>query len=344
MTSPMPVSSAAPVAALPLAPLGHGIFALDSGYVRTRFDAVHLMVEAGRAAIIDTSTRHCVPQILAALAALGLEPADVDWVILTHVHLDHAGGAGTLMAALPSARLVVHPRGARHMIDPSKLWQATCEVYGTAEAEQMYGRVDPIDATRVVEATDGHVLTLAGRRLRCIDAPGHARHHIVIHDEASGWVFAGDSFGISYREFDVAGRAFAFPSSTPVQFEPEVLCQTIDRMLALNPEAILLTHYSLVRDVPRIGATLKRLTQRYAQIGLLHEHAGTERTARIRADLAHLLSTELRAHGVTLDDARVSELLSLDVPLNADGIVSWLDARSRRSPTPPPPGPSSPSP
>jgi hydroxyacylglutathione hydrolase len=157
-------------------------------------------------------------------------------------------------------------------------------------------------------------------------------------------VFAGDSFGISYREFDVEGRPFAFPSSTPVQFEPEVLCQTIDRMLALAPEAILLTHYSLVRDVPRIGATLKRLTQRYAQIGLVHAHAGTERTARIRADLAHLLSTELRAHGVTLDDAQVSELLSLDVPLNADGIVSWLDARSRRSPTPPQPGPSSPSP
>lgn len=344
MTPPTQSSSAANDAALPLAPLGHGIFALDSGYVRPRFDAVHLMVEAGRAAIIDTSTRHCVPQILAALAALGLEPADVDWVILTHVHLDHAGGAGTLMAALPSARLVVHPRGARHMTDPSRLWQATCEVYGTAEAEQMYGRIDPIDASRVLEAADGQVITLAGRRLRCIDAPGHARHHIVIHDESSGWIFAGDTFGISYREFDVEERAFAFPSSTPVQFEPEVLCETIDRIMALEPEAVLLTHYSLVRNVPRIGATLKRLALRYAQIGLLHEHAGRERTTRIRTDVAHVLLTELRAHGVTLDDARVSELLSLDVPLNADGIVSWLDSRSRRSPTPPQPVPSSPSP
>jgi len=344
MNPPRPSSSASPPANPPLAPLGQGIFALDSGYVRARFDAVHLIVEAGRAAIIDTSTRHCVPLILSSLSALGLEPADVDWVILTHVHLDHAGGAGTLMAALPSARLVVHPRGARHMVDPSRLWQATCEVYGLAEAEQMYGRIDPIDATRVMEVTDGQVLSLAGRRLNCIDAPGHARHHIVIHDEASGWIFAGDSFGISYREFDVAGRAFAFPSSTPVQFEPEVLCQTIDRMLALEPEAILLTHYSLVRDVPRLGATLKRLTHRYAQIGLEHEHAGSERAARIGSDLARLLLGELRAHGVTLDDARVSELLALDVPLNADGIVSWLDSRSRRSPTPPPPSPSPPSP
>jgi hydroxyacylglutathione hydrolase len=329
---------------LPLAPLGHGIFALDSGYVRPRFDAVHLVVEAGRAAIIDTSTRFCVPQVLAALAALGLEPADVDWIILTHVHLDHAGGAGALMAALPSARLVVHPRGARHMIDPSKLWQATCEVYGTPEAERMYGSIDPIPVHRVVEAADRLEVRLAGRVLQCFDAPGHARHHIVIRDEASGWIFAGDTFGISYREFDVDGRAFAFPSSTPVQFEPEVLCRSIDMMLALEPEAILLTHYSLVRDIPRLGATLKRLTRRYAQIGLDHEHAGDARTETIRADLTRLLTTELRAHGVSMDDTQLLDLLALDIPLNADGIVSWLDARSRPSPRPQPPVPSSPSP
>jgi hydroxyacylglutathione hydrolase len=328
---------------LPLAPLGHGVFALDSGYVRARFDAVHLMVEAGRAAIIDTSTRFCVPQVLAALAALGLEPRDVDWVILTHVHLDHAGGAGALMAALPAAQLVVHPRGARHMIDPSKLWQATCEVYGAPEAQRMYGGIEPVAAHRVVEATDGLELRLAGRLLQCFDAPGHARHHIVIRDEASGWIFAGDTFGISYREFDVDGRAFAFPSSTPVQFEPEVLCHTIDRVLALEPEAVLLTHYSLVRDVARIGATLKRLTRRYAQIGLHHQHAGAERGALIKTDMAQLLTAELREHGVVMDDAALLGLLALDIPLNADGIVSWLDAQSRPSPRPQPPAPSSPS-
>ena len=315
---------------LPLSPLGQGIFALDSGYIRERFDAIHLIVEAGRAAIIDTGTRHSVPRVLEALGALGLEPADVDWVMLTHVHLDHAGGAGTLMAALPSARLVVHPRGARHMVDPARLWQATCEVYGEAEAERMYGRIEPIAAERVVEATDGLELALAGRALQFIDAPGHARHHVVIRDSASGWLFAGDTFGISYREFDVDGRAFAFPSSTPVQFEPEALCATIDRMLALNPEAVLLTHYSVVRDVKRIGATLKRLTCRYAEIGLAHQQAGAARAERIRGDLGVLLVDELLAHGVSFSEARIRELLALDLPLNADGIVSWLDARSRR--------------
>jgi len=311
-------------------PVGHGIFSLDSGYIRDRFDAVHLIVEAGRATIVDTGTRHSVTRILAAIAALGLEPGDVDWVVLTHVHLDHAGGAGTLMAALPSARLVVHPRGARHMIDPTRLWQATCDVYGAANAERMYGKVDPVPAARVIEAGDGLEIRLAGRLLQCFDAPGHARHHVMVRDEASGWIFAGDTFGISYREFDVDGRAFAFPSSTPVQFEPEVLCNTIDRMLALEPEAILLTHYSAVRDVQRIGDTLKRLTRRYADIGLAHQSAGQARASNIQSDLTALLIAELRAHGVTLPEHQVLDLLALDLPLNAEGIVSWLDARSRQ--------------
>lgn len=218
-----------------LKPLGYGIFALDSGYVRPAFDAIHLIVEAGRAAIVDTGTSHALPRVLAALADLGLEASDVEWVILTHVHLDHAGGAGALMAALPRARLAVHPRGARHMIDPAKLWEATCAVYGEAAAIRMYGAIQPIAAARVVQTADLSHIDLAGRTLLCLDTPGHARHHMVIRDEASQWIFTGDTFGISYREFDVAGRAFAFPSSTPVQFDPDALIASIDRMLALAP-------------------------------------------------------------------------------------------------------------
>ncbi|MEZ5729842.1 MAG: MBL fold metallo-hydrolase [Burkholderiaceae bacterium] len=119
---------------------GHGVFAVDSGYVRPGFDAIHLIVEAGRAAIVDTGTSHSVPRVLAALDALGVAPGCVDFVVLTHVHLDHAGGASALMRALPEARLTVHPRGARHMIDPTRLWQATCAVYGREAAEALYGR------------------------------------------------------------------------------------------------------------------------------------------------------------------------------------------------------------
>ena len=124
---------------------GHGIYALDSGYFRDEFDAVHLVVEAGRVAVIDTSTQYAVPRILGALSALGLGPDAVDWILLTHVHLDHAGGAGALLRHCPNARVTVHPRGSRHLIDPSKLWAAVCEVYGKPMAEKEYGGLDPID-------------------------------------------------------------------------------------------------------------------------------------------------------------------------------------------------------
>ena len=129
-------------------PLGHGIYAIDTGFQRPQFDAAYLMVEAGRAAFIDTGTNHAVPRLLAALGDLGLGPEAVDWVIPTHVHLDHAGGVGLLMQSLPQARLVVHPRGLRHLIDPTALYMGAKAVYGEAEMQRSYGRLVPVPAER----------------------------------------------------------------------------------------------------------------------------------------------------------------------------------------------------
>ncbi|MCP5266514.1 MAG: MBL fold metallo-hydrolase [Burkholderiaceae bacterium] len=311
---------------------GHGVFAVDSGYVRPGFDAIHLIVEAGRAAIVDTGTSHSVPRVLAALDALGVAPGCVDFVVLTHVHLDHAGGAGALMRALPEARLTVHPRGARHMIDPTRLWQATCAVYGREAAEALYGEIVPIDPQRVLETGDGASVTVAGRTLEFLDTPGHARHHVTIRDSATGHLFAGDTFGVSYRELDVAGRPFVFPSSTPVQFDPDALQRSLARLLALAPEAVYLTHYSKRGDVARLGADQQALIERYAQIALSHADAGDARRSGIAAELRALLLGAARAHGVTLDDARILALIGADIELNADGLVDWLDARERSKP------------
>ncbi|HET7930402.1 MAG TPA: MBL fold metallo-hydrolase, partial [Rhodanobacteraceae bacterium] len=189
----------------------HGIHVIDTGFQRPRFDAAYLIVENGRAAFVDCGTMHALPRMLAALAEAGLTAESVDWLILTHVHLDHAGGAGALMACLPNARLVVHPRGARHMIDPSKLWAGATAVYGDEEMRRSYGELLPVPAERVVQAPDGYAVDLAGRSLRCLDTPGHAKHHNAILDERSGCVFSGDTFGLSYREFDTANGAFIIP-------------------------------------------------------------------------------------------------------------------------------------
>jgi hydroxyacylglutathione hydrolase len=303
----------------------HGIHVLDAEYVRPGLAAIHLMVQDGHAAIVDTGTNRAVPRVLEALAGLGVAPAAVDYVIVTHVHLDHAGAAGALLAACPEARLVVHPKGARHMIDPAKLVQGSIAVYGEATFRELYGDIVPVPAERVIEAADGHSLDFRGRRLTFLDTPGHARHHFCIHDAPSNGIFTGDTFGISYREFDVDGRPFIFPTSTPVQFEPEALHASIDRLLALRPAAAYLTHYGRVTGLDALAADLHAQIDAMVALARRVADTGAERHARLRDGIEAMLLERLRRHGCALDAARARELLANDVELNAQGIGVWLD-------------------
>ncbi|WP_420467257.1 MBL fold metallo-hydrolase [Panacagrimonas sp.] len=307
----------------------YGIHSLDSGYVRPRLDAIHLIVHEGRAAFVDTGTGHSVPLMLAALAHLGLEVDAVDYVILTHVHLDHAGGAGRLMQHLPRARLVVHPRGAPHMIAPAKLWAATVAVYGEERARHDYGELVPVARERVTEATDGFAVELAGRRLSFLDTPGHARHHICVHDHHAHALFTGDTFGLSYRELDRGGRAFIFPTTTPTQFDPEALRASVDRVLACSPRAIYLTHYSEITDIARLGADLHRLIDAHETLGLQWAQCDdrAQREAGLTAGVHRIVVDEARRSGS--DEALWVETFVNDIPLNAQGLGAWLDYRNK---------------
>ncbi len=308
----------------------HGISAIDTGYERPMFDASHLIVERGRAAFVDTGTAFSVPALLGVLAHKGLAPEAVDWVIVTHVHLDHAGGAGALMRRLPNAKLVVHPRGARHMIDPAALIAGAAAVYGEETLRRTYGEIVPVPAARVVEAPDGFTLELAGRALVCLDAPGHARHHFVVYDARSRAFFAGDTFGVSYRELDSVQGAFIVPTTTPVQFEPEALRAAIERLLAFEPQAMFLTHYSRVTDVPRLAADL--FAQIDAMTALARAADGApDRHARLVEALAALYLERAAAHGCPLEPARVRALLAPDIELNAQGLEVWLDRQKPAS-------------
>jgi len=306
----------------------HGISAIDTGFFRPRFDASHLIVEDGRAAFVDVGTTHSVPRLLDALANKGLATADVDYVLLTHVHLDHAGGAGTLMRELPNARAIVHPRGARHMIDPAQLIAGATEVYGAEEIERSYGDIAPIAADRVEVAHDGHVVELAGRPLRFLDTPGHARHHFCIYDERSRAFFTGDTFGLSYREFDTDNGEMILPTSTPVQFEPDALKRSIERMLGCAPQQMFLTHYSRVGHVERLAGDL--FEQIDAMVAIARRHASDPaRHARIAADLANLYIARAAAHGCAFGPERVRELLAMDIEVNTQGLEVWLDRAAR---------------
>ena len=307
--------------------LGHGIYAIDTAFHRDHFDAAYLLVHGGRAAFIDTGTNYAVPRLLATLTALNIAPAAVERVIPTHVHLDHAGGAGLLMSKLPNARLLVHPRGAPHLIDPAKLWAGATAVYGAEEMARSYGSLVPVPAERVDISSDGMHIELAGRPLLLADTPGHARHHHCIWDATSrGW-FTGDTFGLSYREFDTAAGPWIVPTSTPVQFDPPALRASIERLLSFEPDCMYLTHFSRVGsggDVPRLGRLLLDLLAELSALGRSLQHVEGRHDALKRGQLGIFLRS-LHAHGCALTPAQIAELLAIDLELNAQGMAVWLD-------------------
>ena len=304
-----------------------GITAVDTEYLYPGHAAAHLVMQDGRAAFVDVGTNDSVPYLLAALRALGLEPGAVDYVLLTHVHLDHAGGAGRLMRALPNARCVLHPRGAPHMIDPARLIAGSRTVYGPERFERLYGRIEPIEAGRVHVTRDGERLRLAGREFEILHTPGHALHHQVFVDLAHRGIFTGDTFGISYRELDSPAGAFIFPTTTPTQFDPAQLRASVERLLAYAPQAMYLMHYSRVTEVPRLGASLLEqiaALERIARDGA----AAPDRSAAIRDGMWQLWLERAHRHGCPLEDARLAQLLEGDLELNTQGLVHWLDTRA----------------
>lgn len=305
---------------------GNGIYAVDSGYTGPDVAAIHLIEQGGRVALVDTGNNESLGPVREALAELGLGAEAVDFVLLTHIHLDHAGGAGAFMAAFPNAQLVVHPRGARHMAEPSKLFAGVSAVYGPQRARELYGELIPVPTERIVEATDGRVLDLGGRAIRVFDTPGHARHHVCYFDTLSRSFFTGDTFGLSYRQFDVAGRPSIFPTTTPVQFEPEAMHDSIRRMEAEQPAAMYLTHYAQVTDVPRLAADLHRLIDAHVAIAKRHAGAGDARKLLIENDIWALVGEEAQRQGWTLPEAEWRRILALDVELNAQGLDVWLQA------------------
>ena len=216
------------------------------------------------------------------------------------------------------------------MIDPAALYEGALAVYGQEEMDRSYGKLLGVPAQRVTSTSDGMKLSMAGRTLEFIDAPGHARHHHCIWDQASrGW-FTGDTFGLSYREFDTALGAWIMPTSTPVQFEPEALRESVQRMLARDPRSMYLTHFGRVQDVQRLGALLLSLIDETVALAKSLD-ASPHRHAMLKQGLDALYVRSLRDHGCAMNEQQVRELLALDVELNAQGIGIWLDREKRKA-------------
>jgi len=301
-----------------------GIHSIDTLYVRPGLDASHLIIQDGHAAFVDTGPSSGVPQLLAALDRLDVAPEQVDYVLLTHVHLDHAGGAGLLMESLPKARAVIHPRGARHLIDPAKLVAGSIEVYGEDKFHELYGEIVPIAEERVLIAEDGLRVSLPGREFELIHTPGHALHHYSVIDRSAQVIFPGDNFGISYRDFDTSKGEFIYPTTTPVHFDPDAMHATIHRLMSYKPQAMYLTHFGRVNELERLAADLHECVNAFVAIARKHEDE-PNRGARIRKAMFDFLSERLERHGFEAHSARLHQLLDIDVELNSQGLEVWLD-------------------
>lgn len=304
--------------------LGSGIHLVDANYIKPGLAALYILVQQGQAAIIETGTVHSVPLILDTLEALGLAKEDVAYIMPTHVHLDHAGGAGALMEQCPNANLVIHPRGARHMIDPSKLIAGAVAVYGEHRFHELYGEIRPVQAERIIEAPDNFEVDFNGRVLRFLDTPGHARHHVCIYDRTSQGIFSGDTFGLCYRELDTPDGAFPLATTTPVQFDPDAMLVSIDRLMALEPESIYLTHFGRIRPTASYVNRLKGTITRFTTIAWREREPQQNRQWRIEQAMMDELLNSLSALQCETPRDVCEQILRYDVHLNAQGLDVWL--------------------
>ena len=283
------------------------------------------LVEGPQPALVETGAQTSVGTVVQALAGAGVGPRDLRWVVVTHIHLDHAGGVGDVAQAFPEATVVVHEKGARHLVDPARLISSATRVYGPL-LDDLYGRMVPVDAGRVAAASDGLTLDIGGgRRLRMVDSPGHAQHHQAVLDEQSGTLLVGDAVGVRLPE---AGAVH--PATPPPDFDLEQAVASLHRFHALRPSRLVLTHYGPVADpeatLLEAEETLHRWVETAERVLRDAPGAGVEELA---AALAEADSTPPGA----VPEAVRSRLEVLNgLRSNAAGILRYLERRAPAGP------------
>lgn len=297
--------------------MAHTRVTVDADVV-PRFTACYLRLAEGACAFVEAHTAHALPKLLAALDAAGRRPEDVQWVIVTHAHLDHAAGAAALLAACPRATLLAHPRAARHLVDPAKLVAGATAVYGEARFRELYGEVSPIPAERVRALDDGASFELGSATLRVHHTAGHANHHFVVDDPATDTVFTGDTFGLVYPDLQRAGR-FVLPSTSPTNFDAPEARRSLERVLGLGRRFVAPTHYDAWEGAPSLAAQLRRFLDRaeaWVDEAARTDDAEAPLVAGLEAKWWAAVAEEAPAFGEA-----ERRLLALDVRLNAQGLA-----------------------
>ncbi len=282
------------------------------------------LIAAERPAIVDPGAAHSAPIWLEALAALGISPAEIAYVIVTHIHLDHAGGAGMLLRHLQRAQVVVHRNGARHLVDPSRLVASARGVFGE-NLEAYFGLPEPVAEPRLLVPEDGSELDLgAGHRLRFYDAFGHARHQHMILDTGSGSLFSGDEFG---KRVVAIADDYLLPETVPTQFDPEAMGRSADLLLTLRPEAVLFAHFG--RCPLSAEAISRRLREQVPAFVALGRADGQALSwEQVRARLVGHVRRDLAARGIAWTPA-VEHELAEEMAVWSQGIADYHERRRR---------------
>jgi len=304
-----------------------GIYCIDADYYKPLLASIHLIRSKDRIAIIDSGTNYSIPQVSNLLTQLGLNYLHVDYIILTHIHLDHAGGASELMHLCKNAQLVVHPKGANHMSDPSKLIAGTKAVYGESQFKKLYGEIKPIQQDRIIQSEDEQKLNLAERVLTLIHTPGHANHHHCIIDHESKSIFTGDTLGVSYQALKNATHSFVMPTTTPVQFDPQAMHESIEKVMSYNPETLYLTHYSALTPSARIIAGLHEQIDDFVMLTDKVDESDEDFIPALEHELTEYLVRRCLNEIDTINESTAREWISLDAKLSAQGLAFWHQNR-----------------
>jgi len=299
--------------------LSHDILCLDANYVAPGLACFYLVRSGDDYAVIETGTANSLPVLQQCLQEEGVAPSQLRFVVPTHAHLDHAGGAGAIMEAYPEATLLAHPSALRHLVDPERLVSSSMQVYGEDAFLRLYGEIIPVPAERARPLADGEAFQLGDRELVARHTPGHANHHLCLWDKrSSGW-FTGDMFGVSYRAFRFSSGNFVMPSTTPTQFDPDAFDRSLNALADVNPVRLYLTHFG---ELPFSKDSLELLRQQVRDYAAIATRVGSD---------VGLLTEELQRYtlsklGEFVSDAEalsVGEQLDADIGLNAQGLSIW---------------------
>ncbi|MGA3215366.1 MAG: MBL fold metallo-hydrolase [Acidimicrobiales bacterium] len=302
---------------MPTTDLAPGVIEIDTLLGGWQKITAGYLLQAQRPVLVETGSQSSIKVVLASLAELGVGAKDLASVVVTHIHLDHAGGVGDIARAFPEAKVYVHANGARHLVDPSRLVRSAALVYGPL-LDTLFGRLDATPAERVHVLGDGEEIDLGGGRLlRAIDSPGHAKHHLGLMDSATGLLFAGDAVGVRLPEGGVLR-----PATPPPDFDLEAALASLRRFARAAPSAIALAHYGLVPGDPQELLADAEST--------LRAWAGeAERAWRAGEDIAAALEARFAQNtdGFSAERRRAIDTLG-GVHSNAEGLRRWFERRA----------------